>query len=180
MKPQLMKRLQALEEKSGALNSKTFITVIDEDTAGMYVADETIYGRNGQTKRNCFILEAESMQEAVKLYKKPEGCTDGIVFIKDYGEMWLHEEVAAKLAEMMTTDELKRLITEPTEHGTFIDETGSEVTIEEYDIFFNRMMAKYAGDLMHEMGIPKQDLQKIESNIKESLNKKIKERMKTE
>lgn len=172
MKPQLMKRLQVLEEKSGVLNSRTFITVIDEDIAGMYRVDETIYSRNGQAKGNCFTLEAESMQEAVKLYKKPEGCTDGIVFVKDYGETWFSEEIAAKLAEMMTTDELKLMVAEPTACGTLINGNGCEITSEEYDIFFNRIMAKYAGNLMHEMGIPKQDIQKIESNIKESLIKR--------
>lgn len=172
MKPQLMKRLQILENRYKPACENSCIAFLDESDDGQYIIKENIYHRNGQASQRSYTIIATSAEEAAELYKEPEGCTDCILFIKDFGEMWPSDEVAEKLAEMMTTEELKLMVAEPTACGTLIDGNGCEITSEEYDIFFNRIMAKYAGNLMHEMGIPKQDLQKIESNIKESLIKR--------
>lgn len=172
MNRQALKRLQALEDRYKTACENSCIAFLDESEVGQYIIKENVYHRNGQVSQRSYTITADSAEEAAKLYKEPEGCTDCILFIKDFGEMWPSDEIAGKLAEMMTTEELRQLITEPTDHGTWIDDNGNEVNSEEYNRFFNQIIAKYAGRLMHEMGIPQQDLQQMELEIKKSLNKK--------
>lgn len=174
MNRQALKRLQALEDRYKTACENSCIAFLDEGENGQYIIKENVYRKNGQVSQRNYTITAASAEEAAKLYKEPEGCTDCILFIKDFGEMWPSDEVAGKLAEMMTTEELRQLITEPTDHGTWVDDNGNEVTSEEYNRFFNQIMVKYAGRLMHEMGIPQQDLQQMELEIIKSLNKKMK------
>lgn len=172
MNRQALKRLKTLEDRYKTVNESSCIAILDESEIGCYIVKESVYHKRKQVSQKSYTLSADSAEEAAKLYKAPEGCTDCILFIMDYGEMWPLNETIAKLTEMMTTEELRQLITEPTDHGTMIDDTGREVTDEEYDSLFNQLMVKYAGRLMHEMGIPQQDLQQMELEIIKSLNKK--------
>ena len=174
MNRQALKRLQALEDRYKTACENSCIAFLDEGEKGHYIVKENVYRRNGQVSQKRYTIAADSAEEAAKLYKAPEGCTDSILFIMDFGEMWASDKVAEKLVEMMTTEELRQLITEPTDHGTWVDDNGNEVTSEEYNRFFNQIMIKYAGRLMNEMGIPQQDLQQMELEIIKSLNKKMK------
>lgn len=152
MKKQITKRLDEFEERIKSKLLKTYITIIDETAEGCKVT-ESIYHKGKRVAQNVFDIAADTTKEAAANYKEPLSCSDGIVFIKDYGRPeGIASDTLDRLLEMMETEELKKLAADYTSEA-------------EYDRFFDQIMAKYSGRLLCEIGVSQADVQRIEKNM---------------
>ena len=71
-----LKRLQALEGRYRTACENSCIAFLDEGENGHYIIKENVYRKNGQVSQRNYTITADSAEEAAKLYKEPEGCTD--------------------------------------------------------------------------------------------------------
>lgn len=159
MKRQITKRLDGFEERLKSKLSKTYITIIDEVAEGCKVT-ETIYYKGKRVAENISQVATDTTKEAAEHYKKPSDCSDGIVFIKDYGDTAaIASDTLNRLLEMMETEELKKLAADHTSE-------------EEYDCIFKQIITKYSGRLLREIGVSQADIQRIEKTMKQELQQR--------
>ena len=110
--------------------------------------------------QNVFDIAADTTKEAAAIYKEPLSCSDGVLFIKDYGSPeGIASDTLNRMLEMMETEELKKLAADHTSE-------------EEYDCIFKQIMTKYSGRLLREIGVSQADIQRIEKTMKQELQQR--------